>query len=1010
MILLYYRFGSAIALVYFLIEGAIALQLRRIFLALSFMSGKSIYISRKSAEELQAAFASALKQPEISRTLFQIWGVGGVGKTTLKERLMRECRKQADFAAESFSFISMGLDEEISDPISLMKQFYQQLEPKFWQKDLFSRKDPFWSLYQQYYRTIHQLESQPLPKQPQVTDEQTNLVKSLLRNGAKAAGLFGVPQGVATVVEKNSDRLVEGAKTILNETDRWRDFLEQHRATKQKRDLQELMLKPLPKLTAAFVTSLQRRKRPVVLVLDTYEQVPPEIGTWLLYLLSRTNLTQTNIKLLIAGRHNLLDRQPWLKLQQDKEAIYERPLQCFDGEQIREYLQDIGITRSQEVETIAKATKGLPYYLNQIRKCVEQGKALDFSAIDREVEGLLLQGLDKREKLVTQLAACCRWFDRPLLNDLLNKVTGFSEELKAGEQERDWFDWLSGRGFVKYARYRWSLDDVARDIFRESFSLENRDRFEQINADLAAYFQQQADREVPPDRHPVEKYKNSAWRDNISEFIYHLLHTDRDSDRVIFFSYLFESFYLRQDDVIKNPVSLIVAECNSERDRCVKESTKIFLACLSPIIFEGRWILGEEKIDYDSLELLGFSREQIDGALRACLHNPEILNSLTGLARYAALFYRSKSGNKPEKLNFLRMAYEQAKKCYYLADPEFNIRLFLWNIGDYLDDLGAYKEAIVSYEKAIEFKPDLQEAWNNRGVILSKLGRNKEAIASYEKAIEFKPDLQEAWNNRGVILSKLGRNKEAIASYEKAIEFKPDYHQAWYNRGNTLSNLGRNEEAIASYEKAIEFKPDYHQAWYNRGNTLGNLGRNKEAIASYEKAIEFKPDDHEAWNNRGVALRQLVRNEEAIASYEKAIEFKPDKQEAWNNRGVALRQLGRNEEAIANYEKAIEFKPDKQEAWNNRGVALRQLGRNEEAIASYEKAIEFKPDYHQAWYNKSCCYALQEKIELALENLQKAIELEPAKYRDMAKTDPDFDRIRSDDRFQTLINPEANES
>jgi tetratricopeptide (TPR) repeat protein len=42
-----------------------------------------------------------------------------------------------------------------------------------------------------------------------------------------------------------------------------------------------------------------------------------------------------------------------------------------------------------------------------------------------------------------------------------------------------------------------------------------------------------------------------------------------------------------------------------------------------------------------------------------------------------------------------------------------------------------------------------------------------------DKAIEFKPDYHEAWNNRGSVLGYLGRFEEAIASYDKALEINP---------------------------------------------------------------------------------------------------------------------------------------------------------------------------------------------------------------------------------------------
>jgi len=225
----------------------------------------------------------------------------------------------------------------------------------------------------------------------------------------------------------------------------------------------------------------------------------------------------------------------------------------------------------------------------------------------------------------------------------------------------------------------------------------------------------------------------------------------------------------------------------------------------------------------------------------------------------------------------------------------------------------------------------------------------------------------------------------------------------FYQQGLLLTSAERYSEAIPSYEKAIGIKPDDHYSWNNRGIALGNLSRYEEAIASYDKAIEIKPDYHEAWYNRGIALQKLSRYEEAIASYDKAIEIKPDYHKAWNNRGLALDELSRYEEAIASYDKAIEIKPDYHEAWNNRGYALGELSRYEEAIASYDKAIEIEPDHQSAYYNKACCYALQGDAELAVRNLQQVLNLGGQELLEDAKTDSDFDKIRSNQQFQALL-------
>ena len=123
------------------------------------------------------------------------------------------------------------------------------------------------------------------------------------------------------------------------------------------------------------------------------------------------------------------------------------------------------------------------------------------------------------------------------------------------------------------------------------------------------------------------------------------------------------------------------------------------------------------------------------------------------------------------------------------------------------------------------------ELFYEQALLYSSADQYAKAIASYDKALEFKPDKHEAWNNLGITLGNLGRLEEAIASYDKALEIKPDYHEAWNNRGIALGNLStlevlnnwplrqvnieRFKDAIASYDKALAFKPDKDKAWYN---------------------------------------------------------------------------------------------------------------------------------------------------------------------------------------------------
>ena len=91
-----------------------------------------------------------------------------------------------------------------------------------------------------------------------------------------------------------------------------------------------------------------------------------------------------------------------------------------------------------------------------------------------------------------------------------------------------------------------------------------------------------------------------------------------------------------------------------------------------------------------------------------------------------------------------------------------------------------------------------------------------------------------------------------------------------------------------------------------------------------------------------------------------------------------------------------------QEDWQHQGYVLMEAGRYDEAISLFDRAIELKPKEFSPFYNKACCYALKGKAELTTIALRQAIALNPG-CRDIAKTDPDFDQVRHDPKFQSLL-------
>ena len=423
-------------------------------------------------------------------------------------------------------------------------------------------------------------------------------------------------------------------------------------------------------------------------------------------------------------------------------------------------------------------------------------------------------------------------------------------------------------------------------------------------------------------------------------------------------------------------------------------------------------LVGEVTTLYDQIDTLWqqqpFDVLVLDG-LEASLYAYEDVKRLSGWGSGEIYNYSWKG--VPKILNHLNQQREHLRNDFparfVFLVPSFVVDYFIQRAADFLDwRSGLFRFPRDSKEIAVEADRFLADGDYNQYLKLMPWERVEKILTLRAMLQEMGADSErrqcDLLLRLGLLFAAEQDYENALTSWEKLLDIKPDKHAAWYNRGVALDDLGRKEEAVQSYDKALDIKRDYHEAWYNRGNALDDLGRKEEAVQSYDKAVEIKPDYHAAWYNRGVALSDLGRKEEAIQSYDKAVDIKPDDHEAWYTRGLALSALGRYEEAVQSYNKALDIKPDKHEAWVRRGVVLTYLGRYEEALQSFDQALQIQPDFADAYYNKACWYGLQGTIDLAIETLRQAITLN-SDYQEMAKTDPDFDRIRNDDRFRSLI-------
>ncbi len=265
------------------------------------------------------------------------------------------------------------------------------------------------------------------------------------------------------------------------------------------------------------------------------------------------------------------------------------------------------------------------------------------------------------------------------------------------------------------------------------------------------------------------------------------------------------------------------------------------------------------------------------------------------------------------------------------SPAEINSLLALYNVGRYAELEDKARALTGQY-------PGFGFGWKLLGGTLQMLGKN--ALPSFQKAIELMPNEADAHFSLGVAQRKMGLFADAAASYRRAIQIKPDYAEAQGNLGNVLKDLGRLDEAADSYRQAVKLKPGFATTHYNLGVVLERLGQLDAAMDSYRRALVLDPDNAVIHNELGNVLTALGRINDAVVCYRRAIELKPDFALAHNNLGNPLKNLGQLDEAIDCYRRALEIKPDFAEACCNLAVALRRRGDLSEAKGYYRKAQE----------------------------------------------------------------------
>ncbi len=168
-----------------------------------------------------------------------------------------------------------------------------------------------------------------------------------------------------------------------------------------------------------------------------------------------------------------------------------------------------------------------------------------------------------------------------------------------------------------------------------------------------------------------------------------------------------------------------------------------------------------------------------------------------------------------------------------------------------------WKEESYFWDYVIEDDSQHAVAFQNRGLIHFKKGEFRQALESFNKAIDINPGYVDAYNNRGALFVKLNKPKLALKDFDEIIFLAPDFVKAYVNRGQVYTSLKKVDLAIEDYSRALEIDPEKVSAYLYRGHLYLQRWKYKDALDDFNKILKINTEHKDALKAKEVLERIL---------------------------------------------------------------------------------------------------------------------------------------------------------
>ena len=623
--------------------------------------------------------------------LFNIWGQGGVGKSTL----LRQFRR----LAEEAGFLTAYTSDSDSNVLEIMGRIAEQLEQWGYRLNQFTER------YKVYLQKKQELEADP--EAPQ--GFSAFLGKSIAKASIGLAKQVPGSGAITPFLDEN---------TIANQAGDWASYVAKKIGNK---DEVHLAQKPVEVLTPLFLQDLSKlaEQRNLLLLFDTYERTVGFLDSWLREILEgQYGDLSVNIILVIAGREEL-EQNCWTEYE---GTIARISLEPFTEEEARQYLSRKGITNPQVIDVILRLSGHLPLLVATLAAESPTDPTRIGDPSGTAIERFLQWVDDPKRRQVALDAALPRYLNRDVIAVLHGEE--LADEL---------FNWLIQMPFVEDRPDGWAYHNVARTQMLRHKQLVSPQNWADLHYQLADYYDAaQNGLELEQAR----KYQNSQWKQYSLNISYHrlcqapqkhLLTVLNDFNNAVMEGMApVNHYYFLQcwaETIVqtgKDTESAEVCRLGEKLSEGLREysagSSSVMLKILTTLLNASDWKFGRRGYTYYSFS---FYNEALQEYNRACELDP-IHDWVFGIR--GSTFRRL--GNYEAAIKDLDRAVELGQEQWMMHRAEVNLVL------------GNFNEALTDLDYALQQTSISGRLYYDRAVAHQALSQSDKAKADFELAIQ----------------------------------------------------------------------------------------------------------------------------------------------------------------------------------------------------------------------------------------------------------------------------------